>query len=162
MFKNPSVITMVDFLSEIGLQVTKSSLIGAEALPGIQLLEGKIIVDEDRLLYPGDLLHIAGHLAVRPPSERNISAISCRIDPAEEMMTIAWSYAAAVHLNIPPEIVFHPDGYKGQSAQIISGFQNGYYVGLPMLQWVNMAVDQLKAASMGVKPFPSMIRWIRQ
>jgi hypothetical protein len=161
MFTKPYVSTMSEFIIRIGLEVEQSSIIGEEALPGIQISEGKIIVDEDRLLYPGDLLHAAGHLAVKPPLERKVSSISCRIDPAEEMMTLAWTYAAAVNLNIPPDVVFHPAGYKGQSTQIISGYQNGFYVGLPMLQWVNMSADHVRAASLGIAPFPKMIKWVR-
>ena len=34
-------------------------------------------------------------------------------------MAIAWSYAAALEIGIPPEIVFHPDGYRGASESML-------------------------------------------
>ena len=34
-------------------------------------------------------------------------------DGGIEMTAIAWPYAAAVHLGIEIEVLFHPDGYKG-------------------------------------------------
>jgi len=161
MFKNPITITISNFLNAIGIEVAASNFDDETVLPGIKIDNGRLLVDESRLLYPGDLLHEAGHIAVKPSDERKTVHINCRNDPAEEMMSIAWSYAALVHLNIPPDIVFHQWGYKGQAQQLIHGFQNGYYIGLPMLQWLGMAADHQRAPSLGVEPFPKMIKWLR-
>lgn len=161
MFTDPITKRMADFLSEIGLEVIARSFVDETTLPGIKVENGKLVVDESKLSYPGDLLHAAGHLAIKTNSERENVNINCRNDPAEEMMTLAWSYAALIHIDIPPEIVFHEWGYKGQSKQIIDGFQKGYYIGLPMLQFVGMAADTQHAPALGVEPFPKMIRWLR-
>ena len=67
-------------------------------MPGILVDNGKLIVDEKEMLSPGDLLHEAGHLAVKPSSERKNIHITFGNDPAEEMMALAWSYAAFIHL----------------------------------------------------------------
>ena len=161
MFVNPTTKKMADFLNEIGIEVTSGKFEEEEVLPGILINDGIIVVDESKLLYPGDLLHEAGHIAVKPSSERKKIRVNCGNDPAEEMMAMAWSYAALVHLNIPPDVVFHEHGYKGQAQQLIYGFQNGYYIGLPMLQWVGMSADNQNAPGLGVEPFPKMIKWLR-
>ena len=161
MFEYEIVLRIKDFISDIGIPIKESAILVETIMPGIQIDNGILVFDKEKLLYPGDLLHMAGHIAVKPSSERNVSSLDCKMDPAEEMMTIAWTYAAIINLNISPEVVFHPNCYKGQSAQIISGFQNGFYLGLPMLQWVNMAADHIQATLLGIEPFPKMIKWVR-
>jgi hypothetical protein len=161
MFKDPTTKIMADFLNEIGITVIPGKFKEETFLPGILIDNGKLIIDEEKLLYPGDLLHDAGHLAVKQTSERKTTHINCGSDPAEEMMALAWSYAALVHLKIQPEIVFHEHGYKGQSQQLIEGFQQEHCIGLPMLQWVGMTADVKNAPALGVDPFPHMIKWLR-
>src|SRR5579864_5330406 len=98
---------IIEFLKEIGIAVRKRAIEGDTALPGIRIESGAIIVDEDRLAYPCDLLHEAGHLAVAPPELRiNMSDNQVGTDqPNEvsEVYAIAWSYAAAVKLGIEPD-----------------------------------------------------------
>ena len=76
-------------------------------------------------------------------------------------MAIAWSWAALVHLELDPEVVFHPAGYKGWSQTIIENFSQGRYFGVPMLQWLGMTADEQGAEDLGVAPFPHMIKWLR-
>jgi hypothetical protein len=161
MFKDKFVNTIADFISKIGIEIVPDSFEEETVLPGIKIDSGKIIVDEKKLLYPGDLLHEAGHIAVKPGSERLSTSINVGNDPAEEMMSMAWSYAAAVNIGIPPEVVFHPHGYHGQSESLIRNFQSNNCIGLPMLQWVDMCADYKNAPSLGVSPFPFMIKWLR-
>jgi hypothetical protein len=68
--------------------------------------QGGLIYDPGKLRYPGDLLHEAGHLAVMSPERRLRAQPYVGKYAAEEMMAIAWSYAAAVHLGLDPSIVF--------------------------------------------------------
>jgi len=77
---------------------------------------GRWLVDERRLLHPGDILHEAGHIAVTDPAERNQPKLTPT--PGDEMATLAWSYAAACWLGIAPEILFHPAGYKGGASAL--------------------------------------------
>lgn len=70
MFKNPLTQKIADFLNEIGLAVRAASLDEETFLPGILIRKGEILVDEEKLLYPGDLLHEAGHLAIAPKDLR--------------------------------------------------------------------------------------------
>lgn len=161
MFNDSVTKKIASFLTEIGIKVEPGVITEETVLPGILVDGVKLIVDETKLLYPGDLLHEAGHLAVKPASERHKFKINIGNDPAEEMMAIAWSYAATVYLNIPTEVVFHEHGYKGGGESLIKAFQNGGNIGLPMLQWVGMAADEKNAATQGVEPFPKMIKWLR-
>jgi len=98
------------FLQTIGIPVHFMPLDDICFLPGISILKGEIIVDKDKLKYPGDILHEAGHIAVVPAADRhllNADSIAKREQrEAEEMMAIAWIYAACVHLGIDAEFVF--------------------------------------------------------
>lgn len=118
---------------------------------------GAILIDGSRLLYPGDLLHEAGHLAVIAPEKRKRVQGNMGKDRGEEMTAIAWSYAASVHLALEPSVVFHDGGYRGWSKAFIENFTNGRYVGVPMLQWIGLTADNKRAKEMGVEPYPHMI-----
>lgn len=159
---NPITAKIVDFLLEIGLDVQSTTFEDDGFLPGIKLERGALLIDESKLKYPGDLLHEAGHLAVKPPNERLETTLNAGSDGAEEMMSIAWSYAAALHLEIPLEVVFHEQGYKGSGDSLIETFSQGRGFGVPMLQWLGMTSDAKRAEVLGVVPFPHMIKWLSQ
>ncbi len=152
---------IVEFLREIGLEIRSGAIGGTTVLPGITVERGVIIFDPAKLKYPGDLLHEAGHLAVKAPAERQQVTADMSNDPAEEMMAIAWSYAAAAHLQLAPDVVFHPEGYRGGSQSLIENFAAGRYLAVPMLQWLGLACDEQRANETGVAPYPKMIRWLR-
>lgn len=151
---------IVNFLVEIGLEVTKAEILLPTVLPGMTVDCGTILIDMTKLLYPGDLLHEAGHLAVISPQQRMQAQSNIGNKAAEEMMAIAWSYAASVHLNLEPSVVFHKNGYRGWSDSLIDNFTNGRYIGLPMLQWIGLCVDEKRAKDLGIKPYPSMQKWL--
>lgn len=137
-------------------------------LPGILIQNGTLIIDTALLQFPGDVLHEAGHIAVAPPATRmHLSdpiSDNAQLDfdaATHELMTLAWSYAAAIECGIPPEVVFHPEGYKGQHQSILYSFQTGQYIGLPMLQWLGMAYDAQQAHLNNAQSFPHMIQWLR-
>ena len=161
-YRDPTTVTIATFLRGIGLNVRTGTVAGPRPLPGIDIDRGVLIVDEEHLLYPGDLLHEAGHLAVATPERRATFDHNVGDDAAEEMMAISWSYAAALHLQIDPAIVFHEHGYRGGSASLLENFRDEKYLALPMLQWVGLAYDAKRAAQEGALPFPHMLRWLRK
>jgi hypothetical protein len=120
-----------------------------------------LVIDEARLRYPGDLLHEAGHLAVATPERRGAMHDNVGDDAAEEMMAIAWSYAAALHLAIDPAIVFHKDGYRGGASELLENFNAGLYFAVSTLQWVGMTYDEKRAKNEGAAAYPKMRRWLR-
>ena len=149
----------------VGLPVRAAAIATSTFLPGMTIVNGELVIDERQLKYPGDLLHEAGHLAVTTPELRaNLNgnvADGDHNDGGNEIAAQAWSYAAAIHLEIDPAIVFHPHGYKGSSEALLAAFQNHPCPGLPLLQWYGLTADRNRAAELGVPPFPHMIRWIR-
>jgi hypothetical protein len=150
--------TIVAFLREIGLTVRLEPIDGETVLPGIDVRDGALVVDEARLLYPGDLLHEAGHLAVMTPERRADTSYTFK-HLGDEIGAIAWSYAAAVHLKIDPRLVFHPAGYRGHSEWFLEQYSNGGSMGVPLLQWMGMTVDLAHAADLGIVPYPAMTTW---
>ena len=155
----------IEFLHIIGIPVCYGKLPGGSFLPGLSIENGCIIIDRETLLYPGDILHEAGHIAIVPAAEReclNANSIEKRKSrEAEEMMAIAWSYAACIHLGLDPYFVFHDEGYKGGGSYIADAFKEKNYIGLPMLQWVGLTADEKNAPALHVDPYPHMIKWLR-
>jgi hypothetical protein len=60
------------FLEKAGLPVRCEEIAEPTFLPGIEVRHGVLTFDPQRLLYPGDLFHEAGHLAVLSASERTL------------------------------------------------------------------------------------------
>lgn len=160
-FQNPLVRQIADFLISIGLEVRAEPLLEGTFLPGMFVDHGALVIDEERLCYPGDLLHEAGHLAVAAPSRRRRFHGNVGQRAGEEMMAIGWSYAAALHLGIDPVVVFHADGYRGGSASLLENFAEGRYLGVPLLQWVGLTAEPKPAAALGIPPYPHMRKWLR-
>ena len=156
----PLLDTIIEFLLSIGFQIRKTELSQQTFLPGIAVVQGTILIDESKLLYPGDLLHEAGHLAVITGEKRRQAKEDFSKKASEELMAIAWSYAALVHLGLEPPIVFHSGGYRGWSDALIENFTKGRYIGVPMLQWIGLTADEKRAKEMGIMAYPSMINWV--
>jgi hypothetical protein len=151
---------IIQFLVDIGFQIREGKLSQQTFLPGIAIDHGAILIDKTKLLYPGDLLHEAGHLAVISAEKRMGVQGDVGKKAAEEMMAIAWSYAAAVHIGLDASIVFHDGGYKGDAGMLRENFTNGRYIAVPMLQWIGLTVDESRAKEMGIEPYPCMIKWV--
>jgi hypothetical protein len=142
---------IVEFLTTIGLEVRLERIEGSTVLPGMTVDRGVLVVDETLLAQVGDLLHEAGHLAVVPAADRGAMTVDMGMDGGMEMAALAWSYAAARHLGLAPEVVFHDDGYRGDARSLIENFDQGRYVGVPILVWRGMTTTEA---------FPAMARWL--
>lgn len=152
-----------DFIRNLGIPVRFRSIESDCFLPGILIEAGGLSIDPEKMKYPGDLLHEAAHIAVVPPADRpGLGADAAKNRPnssAEEMMCIAWSYAAALHIGIDPYIVFHEFGYKGGGASIVENFSEGRYFGVPMLEWTGLCANK-EQISQGAEPYPKMLKWM--
>lgn len=146
------------FVREIGLEVHLGPVPSNGFLPGIQVVRNGLRVDVNALTYPGDLLHEAGHLAVMTPEQRN-AEFPHSSDPGEEMAALAWSYAAALHIGIAPEIVFHEHGYRGHARALVQGYRDGGQTGVPLLAWFGMTTMAREGTP---SMFPRMLHWVRQ
>jgi hypothetical protein len=158
-FEDPLLAQLAAFLTGIGIPVRRCVLDATTFLPGIAVSNGALLVDPERLQWPSDLLHEAGHIAVTAPEDRPTLTV-VPDDPGEEMAAIAWSYAAAVEIGLDARVLFH-DGYKGGGASLAENFTAGRNVGVPMLQWFEMTRDARTAEAEGVPPYPHMQRWLR-
>jgi hypothetical protein len=147
---NPVTKQIVEFLIEIGIPVVPGEAPGA-VLPGIRIEKGSLVIDETHLVWPGDLLHEAAHLAMVPAVLRGTLEEDTGNYGGEELGAIAWSWAAICHLGLDAEIVFHPGGYRGGSQAIIENFRKGRYIGVPFLRWIGLTRED----------YPVMIRWLR-
>ena len=152
---------IIPFLRAIGLEVQAGTVAGKTIFPGIKVDQGVLCYDPAALQHPGDLLHEAGHLAVKTAADRKLAGVDLGSDPAEEMMAIGWSYAAVLHLQLPPEVVFHPAGYRGGSQSLLDNFAEGRYLAVPMLQWLCMTYEEKQAREIGAVPYPKMRTWLR-
>lgn len=162
---NQTVVeTIINFIESIGLSIVTRTIEEDTFLPGLLLENGKIIIDFAKLRYPGDILHEAGHLAAYEPAVRETigEPLPEYMSEGFEMVAMAWSYAACLHINLDPAIVFHDSGYRGQGSYILQTYNDGSYVGLPMLQYLGMAYDKKKAAELNALPYPNMVRWLRE
>ncbi|TGE29899.1 hypothetical protein [Hymenobacter metallicola] len=155
---NPQIDPLLAFVRDIGLEVREEELTGrATFLPGLLIDRGVLVVDRLLLLYPGDILHEAGHIAVTPAAERHLLQANVTENTPEkegdELAVLGWSYAASLALGLPPEVVFHPAGYRNQSDWLIENFRSGQNIGLPLLVWMGLTTTA---------GFPRMERWLRE
>jgi hypothetical protein len=147
-----TVETIAGFFAEIGLPFQFVEVPCPTFLPGVAIRRGVLTIDREKLLYPGDLLHEAGHLAVLPPAERAEADGDVGPDGGMEMAAIAWSYAAALHLGVPVEVLFHDEGYRGGASALRQNFAERRFIGVPLLEWMDLTT--------GAR-FPAMDRWLR-
>jgi hypothetical protein len=158
--------TIVEFLESIGIPTRRGEVCADSFLPAVRIADGGLVFDPHNLRWPGDLLHEAGHLAVTPAAQR--AALSDALDAAEaaphggELEAIAWSWAAAVHLKLPPDLLFHSGGYKGQSASLLMSYSLGVYPGAHGLAQAGLTRVGADAAEAGVAAYPNMLRWLRE
>lgn len=166
MFQDELVNRIVRFLTEVGIKVVPAPLEHDTFLPGINILNGTLLVDETKLIYPGDLLHEAGHLAVAPGDVRHTLSGEVIIPGADmdavEVRVTAWAYAASVHLGIDARVLFHEGGYKGKSEGLIFTYGAGVYPGAAGLQELGMTAGPALATKLDVAPYPHMLRWLRE
>lgn len=147
------------FLEEIGIPYREEALPEDTFLPGILIENGGLTVDPDRLAYPGDLLHEAGHIALTAASERasmNQDTLGSKApEQSEEIGVILWSFLAARHLGIPTGVVLHAGGYRGASDWYRENFESGTYIGLPLLTWMGITDNPAPGQA------PTILSWLR-
>ena len=151
--------SILNFLREIHLPFHLTCLHNGTFMPGMEIVEGTLLIDLDKLKHPGDLLHEAGHIAITSAVRRRWLSGDMKKaghQGGEEMAAIAWSWAALTFINLAPNIVFHAQGYKGGSENIIAAFSNGLGFGYPLL--VSWSMCEQPDTHKG---FPEMKRWLR-
>lgn len=163
MFRDPRLSRIAAFLGSIGIDMRAGAVDVPTVFPGSLIDRGSLVIDESKLIAPGDALHEAAHIALSPPERRaGDYAFLDHASGGEELTTIAWCWAALPKIDVAPEGIFHGTAYpRGDSPMIIESARRGIYIGFPLLQAWEMAFDERNARLRGVKPFPHMVRWIR-
>lgn len=157
--------TIVDFLVGIGLEIVEDTLHAETFLPGIALRDGGLVIDLEKLAWPGDLLHEAGHLAVLPTAVRNRAnddlAQETSVEHASELEAMAWAWAATIELGLPPDVLIHEGGYNGKSRDLLQMYAFGVYPGLQGLCAAGMTAAPGFASEPLPVRYPQMLRWLR-
>ncbi len=148
------------FLDSLPICYTLTPMTTETFLPGIKIQHGTLLIDTKKLVSPGDILHEAGHIAVSLPEDRrclsNNITTNNKSKNGEEMAVMLWSYAAALHIGIQPEVVFHKEGYKGEHIWILEKYRQQTFMGLPLLQWMGLTYMDREQSN-----FPKMKKWLR-
>lgn len=159
MERENSIHQIYAFLDNIGIPFQETTIAVDTFLPGIRIEAGILEIDRNKLQHPGDLLHEAGHLALSEPARRSVlnQALldQAGAEQGEEIGVLLWTFLAAKHLDMPAEIVFHADGYKGQSQWLLDSFNSGSYIGLPLLKWMGIVEEAPGGA------LPKVVKWLR-
>jgi hypothetical protein len=148
------------FLETIGIGWEMAPVDPPGRLPGLAIVAGSLRIDPAVAVWPGDLLHEAGHIAVADPARRGMLG-DPGDDPADEMAAQAWSAAAAQACGIALRVVFHDGGYWGDGSGLAEAFARGQGPGVPMLAWYGMTAEPRRASEDGIAGFPVMQRWLR-
>jgi hypothetical protein len=151
----------IQFVRSVGISVEERPIARTTLVPGVDIVDGGLVIDTNRLCRPADILHEAAHIALTNPSDRVMLDGTISSSPAEEMAAIGWTWAAARHLQIEAEDVFHDEVISGNGPWLREMFIEGSYVGVPMLEYWGLAARR-KPDVCEPKPYPYMIRWVRQ
>jgi hypothetical protein len=148
--------TLINFLHSININVVEQELTEDTFLPGLSIQGNSVLIDHEKLKYPGDILHEAGHIATTEAEKRPLIGTSEIGDDwpsdGDELASILWSYAASNFLKLDLNIVFHPNGYKNDAEWLIEQFSNKNYIALPLLEWMELCDKE---------EFPKMKKWLR-
>ena len=157
---------IASFLKSIGIPVTEGPVAPSALLPGVDIVDGGIVYDRDRLTWPGDLLHEAGHIAVIPAALRprlgGKLGEDVMAERAGEAEATAWAWAALVAIGLDPKVLFHEGGYQGRSPDLAFSYSMGSYPGAGGLIANGMALPASDAAKRALPPYPHLIRWLRE
>lgn len=178
----------IDFVRSIGLSVTEGIAQDVEGafVPGVRIVDGGLIVDS-ATVFPGDVLHEAGHLAIIPAQFRPLATgtlrqvfkamtqhlkdnptllggwpedLVCRgILQSGEAEAAAWQYAAAHQIGMPDEWLFPPESFNGESEDTLLRLKANQYFGINGLQ----AAGWTRVHAMGnpAKPqYPKLAFWL--
>jgi len=160
--RDPTLTPILGFLRSLGLRVEERAITRNTLVAGVDIVRGGLVVDAPSLVKPADVLHEAAHIALTSADQRAALDNPLLSSPAEEMSAIAWTWAAALHLQLDPAEVFHEQVLSGNGPTLLENFRAGRYVGVPMLQHWGMTLDAMQAAQRERPAYPHMLSWLRR
>lgn len=153
---------VVAFIRSLGIDIVEAPMARKTLVPGADIVAGGIVFERSALCQPADLLHEAAHIALTVPDRRASLDGTIPSSPAEEMAAIAWTWAAARHLDIAPHEVFHDEVISGNGPTFRENFSADCYVGVPMLQYWGLTVERKSPTADPAAVYPNMIAWVRE
>ena len=153
--------SVVAFIRSIGIGVREAPIQRKTLVPGIDIVLGTLVVDRGALCQSADLLHEAAHIALTRSDQRSVLDGTISSSAAEEISAIAWTWAAALHLNIAAHEVFHDEVISGNGPTLRENFAAGRYVGVPMLQYWGLTIEKRSPRHDDAVVYPGMIAWVR-
>lgn len=180
---------IIAFIQSIGIETAHGPGGDNGFLPGVNIHAGVIYINPENLIGSGDLLHEAGHFIAVPrrfwrrlgrdlqADVESLLATEKLPDGSEdpllqhavkqgEMMAQAWSYAAALHIGVPPACIFFPGAYKRNAYDGVHPMQawlesGGHYGPLALARHGMTGFSGLFhfMGNNGLRPFPEMARW---
>lgn len=184
------------FLGNIGISVSIAPLPADGFLAHTYIRGNHIFCKDTSEETLGEILHEAGHIATIPSflrplidgdvespeilaaaEEYCLKARAMSFDPdadptvraiiqADDVSATAWSYAAAIAADVPPELLIAgPSAFGGQGSEsaeaVLIGLKTGHYIGINSLAASKMTFTKGWARCMGAQPFPHMQRWLQ-
>jgi hypothetical protein len=159
---NATLERIVAFIRSIGIEVREGRMSRKTLVPGIDIVRGTLLIEEQAMCMPADLLHEAAHIALTLPAGRSSLDGIMTTSGAEELSAIAWTWAASRHLEIVPADTFHEKVISGNGPTLLENFTAGRFVGVPMLQRWGLTLEPKNAAARGVAAYPHMLGWLRE
>lgn len=174
----------VEFVSRIGIDVMCAPVRDSH-IPYVSISDGGLVVDLDKV-FPGDVLHEAGHLAVVPQPFRSKAngdladvqrAMGRHLeiygdrglggwpeDPVcrallqcGEAEAIAWQYAAARAIDLPEEWLFPEASFDDAWQSLLIGLKLGSHMGIHGLQAAGWTSTRPGAAT---PAYPELAFWL--
>src|SRR3569833_4795002 len=94
-FDDPDTAAILAFLERIGIPAAFEPVADDTLLPAMTVRGGTLIVDPERLTWPGDLLHEAGHIAVTAPALRPTLVVVFLV-LGVVLVAFVWSFVVVV------------------------------------------------------------------
>lgn len=176
---------VIEFVRDIGLEVEACPQ-ASGFLPHVRIVRGGLHVVPAQV-FPGDILHEAGHLAVipsrfRPLAQDDLEGVFeamgrhlqdnpdglgcwpedtlCRaILQSGEAEATAWQYAAARHIGLPDALLFPPGSFDGGAEDVLGALTQGRHLGINGLRAAHWTRTSLRAP--GALPvYPELAFWL--
>jgi len=178
----------IEFVRSIGIPVstTDSEEVASAFVPYCRVKGGGLMVNPEKV-FPGDIIHEAGHIAVIPsrfrPSASGTFGKSLRemkdymdananaigrfpedptlrgIMQSGEAEATAWQYAAAQHIGLPDEWLFPPGSFEGNGEENLMRLKANSYMGINGLQAAGWTKVR-EISRLELPTFPKLAFWL--
>jgi hypothetical protein len=85
MAEDETLRRIAGFVRSIGIEVNEGAMTRETLVPGVDIVNGSLLIDEPKMCKPADLLHEAAHIALTLPDFRRTLDGTVNTSPAEEI-----------------------------------------------------------------------------